>query len=108
MTSDEKAPHVRRVAFTRGVPVQILALDGSASWPCRMLDAGETGAKLQLGFAANRFTLTEFILLLSTTGTSARQCELVWANGDMIGVRFNKDNPSLPTRNDGCPEHFEI
>jgi hypothetical protein len=34
--------------------------------------------------------LNEFFLLLSSTGLAYRRCELVWVNGEQIGVSFLK------------------
>jgi hypothetical protein len=32
--------------------------------------------------------LTEFFLVLSSRGLAYRRCQLVWVNGDQIGVSF--------------------
>ena len=77
-----------RVAFSQGVPVQILAIDGTWSRSCLMMDASDHGAKLTLTQSVETLQLREFFLKLSTTGAASRLCELVWMNGDQIGVRF--------------------
>ncbi len=53
-----------------------------------MRDASETGAKLTVNGSVNGLNLKEFFLVLSTTGACYRKCELIWVNGDQIGVRF--------------------
>lgn len=78
----------RRVIFSRGIPVRIVAIDGTWSRDCQMLDASDSGAKLILTQSIEGLRLKEFFLVLSTTGTSFRRCELAWINGNDMGVRF--------------------
>jgi hypothetical protein len=35
----------------------------------------------------------EFFLLLSSTGLAFRKCELVWIDGEQVGVRFIAKGP---------------
>jgi hypothetical protein len=81
-----------RVAFSRGIPARIVAIDGTWSRDCVMLDAGEAGAKLEFEVSIAELNLTEFFLQLSTTGVF-RRCELAWVNGQQIGVHFLKGKP---------------
>jgi hypothetical protein len=53
-----------------------------------MMDASNDGAKLTLAQPVEGLQVKEFFLLLSTTGSSFRRCELVWINGNDMGVRF--------------------
>lgn len=88
-----------RVAFTREVPVRIQAIDGTWSRQCVMLDVAEDGAKLLLKDSVESLRLKEFFLVLSTTGTAFRRCELVWINGCEMGVQFlEKVLTKLPPR----------
>jgi len=80
-----------RVGFARGVGVHIMAIDGTWRRQCTMLDISTTGARLQMEGSIEGLNLTEFFLLLSTTGLAFRRCELVRVNGDEIGVRFLKE-----------------
>ncbi|WP_298876515.1 PilZ domain-containing protein [uncultured Bradyrhizobium sp.] len=88
--SASSAPNNRksqRVDFSRGVDVQIVAIDGTWFRDCRMTDASNGGAKLNVDGSIVGLS-KEFFLLLSTTGAAYRRCELAWVNGDQIGVRF--------------------
>lgn len=78
----------QRVTFSRGVPVRVVAIDGTWTRHCLMMDASNDGAKLTLAKSVEGLQLKEFFLLLSTTGSSFRRCELAWINGDDMGVRF--------------------
>ena len=89
----------RRVAFTREIPVRIQAIDGTWSRQCAMLDIAEDGAKLLIKESVESLRLKEFFLVLSTTGSAFRRCELKWLNGDEMGVQFlEKALPQLPPR----------
>jgi len=82
-----------RVAFTQGIPARIIAIDGTWSRDCLVLDAGDAGAKLEFKTSIADLALKEFFLQLSTTGVF-RRCELAWVNGDQIGVHFVKTRPA--------------
>src|SRR5215510_9060633 len=77
-----------RVEFSLGIPVQMVAIDGSWSRKCLMMDAAVGGAKLALKQSVEGLNLREFFLALSTTGAAFRRCELVWLTGNEMGVRF--------------------
>lgn len=78
----------QRVVFSRGIPVRVVAIDGTWTRHCLMMDASNDGAKLTLAQPVEGLQVKEFFLLLSTTGSSFRRCELVWINGNDMGVRF--------------------
>lgn len=89
MSTEKRGSH--RVAFSQGVPVHMMAIDGTWRRSAMMEDASDTGAKLTLdGSAAGLQLKEEFFLLLSSTGLAYRRCELTWVNGDQIGVTFLK------------------
>jgi hypothetical protein len=77
-----------RVTFQNGVRVDIMAIDGTWRRSCIMEDASSTGARLTVEGSIEGLNLTEFFLLLSSTGLAFRRCELVRVNGDELGVRF--------------------
>jgi hypothetical protein len=80
-----------RVVFERGIPAQMMGIDGTWRRECVMEDVSETGAKLSIeGGSIEGLHLKEFFLLLSSTGLAYRRCELAWVNGDQIGVNFLK------------------
>lgn len=82
-----------RVEFSRGVDVQMVAIDGTWSRPCIMLDVAAGGAKLSVADSIEGLNLKEFFLVLSTTGQAFRRCELAWINGSQFGVRFLETRP---------------
>ena len=82
-----------RVAFAHEIGVQIMAIDGTWRRSCAMMDIGEKGAKLRIEGNLHGLNLKEFFLLLSSTGLAYRRCELVWLNGDKLGVAFAKSAP---------------
>ena len=79
-----------RVEFSRGVSTRMMAIDGTWSRDCMMEDASDTGAKLTVDGSIEGLHLKEFFLLLSSTGLAYRRCQLVWVNGDKVGVTFLK------------------
>ena len=103
-------PRERRVAFSRGVPVRIAAIDGTWSRRALMMDASDNGAKLALTQPIEGLQLKEFFLVLSTTGSSFRRCEVAWMNGDDLGVRFIEKMMSskMPSKPDSNQEPYEI
>jgi hypothetical protein len=81
-----------RVVFERGIPAQMMAIDGTWRRDCTMEDVSDSGAKLTIEGSVEGLHLKEFFLLLSSTGLAYRRCELAWVNGDQIGVNFLKVN----------------
>lgn len=79
-----------RVIFERGIPAQMMGIDGTWRRDCTMEDVSESGAKLTIDGSVEGLHLKEFFLLLSSTGLAYRRCELAWVNGDQIGVNFLK------------------
>ena len=78
----------RRVEFSRGIDVQIVAIDGTWSRACSMLDVSEHGAKLVIDGSVQGLAMKEFFLVFSTIGTAYRRCQLSWVNGEQVGVSF--------------------
>src|ERR1700739_1727768 len=79
-----------RVVFERGIAAQMMGIDRTWRRDCTIEDVSETGAKLTIDGSVEGLHLKEFFLLLSSTGLAYRRCELVWVNGDQIGVNFLK------------------
>jgi hypothetical protein len=88
----------RRVIFERGIPVHMMAIDGTWRRACLMEDVSDTGAKLTIGGSVEGIDLKEFFLLLSSTGLAYRRCQLAWVNGQQIGVTFLKQADSAKSR----------
>lgn len=79
-----------RVNFERGLPMQMMAIDGTWRRDCLMQDASDSGARLQVKGSLEGLELSEFFLLLSSTGLVYRRCHLVRLQGDEIGIEFLK------------------
>lgn len=93
MDTTENRRKLHRVVFSRGIDVQIFAIDGTWRRPCTMLDVSETGARLALKSSIEGLNLKEFFLVLSSMGMAFRRCELAWINGDQIGASFLVESP---------------
>ena len=89
MTANRRKAH--RVVFSRGIDVQIFAIDGTWRRPCTMLDVSKTGVRLARKSSLEGLRLKEFFLVLSSTGSVFRRCELAWINGEEIGAHFLKE-----------------
>jgi len=79
--SEEKEQE-RRVSFEYPVPAQMMAIDGTWRRVCKIEDASETRATLEVEATMLGLALKEFFLLLSSTGLAYRRCRLDWVNGD--------------------------
>jgi len=79
-----------RVKFGQGYGARILALDGKWHRPCTVIDVSNIGAKLRIDAPLDGLTLTRFFLVLTRVGQAHRRCELVWRDGNQMGVRFIK------------------
>jgi hypothetical protein len=77
-----------RVRFDRGVEVYMMGIDGTWRRDCRMIDVSQTGALLSVVNSIEGLDLSEFFLLLSSTGLAYRRCKLIRVMGDEIGVEF--------------------
>ncbi len=85
-----------RVDFDRGVPVQIMGIDGTWRRNSLLVDISQTGARLQIEGSLEGLDLREFFLLLSSTGLAYRRCRLARVAGEHIGVEFLKPAPTKP------------
>lgn len=90
------------VTFERPLPAQMMAIDGTWRRPCTVKTVSETGATLWLEISIEGLSLTEFFLVLSSTGLAYRRCELESVNGSEINVKFlhtrNKPKPRPGSR----------
>lgn len=76
--------------------MQIVGLDGTWRRDCLMMDVAFGGAKLVIEPSTDRLVSKDFFLVLSTTGAAYRRCELVWSNGEQLGVRFVESVDNSP------------
>jgi hypothetical protein len=86
--SEEKQQESRRVTFEYPLPVQMMAIDGTWRRSCAIKDVSERGATLQVEVSVEGLSLTEFFLLLSSTGLAYRRCQLERVNGQELEVGF--------------------
>jgi hypothetical protein len=87
---DQKAKEPGRVSFDRGLPANIMAIDGTWRRACTVCDVSDVDATLIVEGSVQGLNLTEFFLLLSSTGLAYRRCRLERINGDMMTVSFLK------------------
>lgn len=78
----------RRVTFEHALPAHMMAIDGTWRRSCIIKDVSETSATLEVDTSIEGLALTEFFLLLSSTGLAYRRCQLDRVNGEKISVSF--------------------
>jgi len=76
----------------------MMGIDGTWRRDCRMMDVSQTGARLSVLSSIEGLDLSEFFLLLSSTGLAYRRCKLVRVMGDEIGVEFLAGEFKKPSR----------
>jgi hypothetical protein len=87
-----------RVRFEHRHPVNLMGVDGTWRRSCFLLDASESGAKLEIEGSAEVLQGREFFLSLSSTGLAFRRCEMVWIDGSQVGVRYIQNDKSKKPR----------
>jgi hypothetical protein len=87
-----------RVTFSHKIDAQIVATDGSWRRACSIDDVAESGAKLTVEESVEGLNLKEFFLVLSSTGSAHRCCQMIWMNENQIGVRFVQAFPKKKGR----------
>jgi hypothetical protein len=65
-----------------------MAIDGTWRRECVLTSISENRASLTIEGPTHGLNLTEFFLLLSTTGVAFRRCELAGVNGKRLEVSF--------------------
>ncbi|WP_456770014.1 PilZ domain-containing protein [Bradyrhizobium sp. USDA 4448] len=78
----------RRVRFEHKHTVGIMGVDGTWRRTCILLDASESGAKLEVQGSTDPLKAQQFFLVLSSTGLAFRRCELIWVDGSTVGVHY--------------------
>jgi hypothetical protein len=86
VAAESKGPE--RVTFSRGYGVCIMGIDGTWRRDCLLNAISDNDALLTVEGSIQGLNLTEFFLLLSSTGLAYRRCELVRVNGAEIEVQF--------------------
>src|SRR5579863_6240064 len=77
-----------RVTFSHAVEGCMMGIDGTWRRPCTIEDVSDTGAKLTVEGSLMGLNLREFFLVLSSRGLAYRRCELIWVDGERLGVSF--------------------
>ena len=91
-----------RIKFEHERPAQLMAIDGTWRRECAIDNVSDGGARLTVGDSIIDLRLTEFFLVLSSTGLAYRRCRLIWVNGGQIGVSFiNRARMPKPEHRDG-------
>ena len=94
----EKERESRRVAFERPLTAQMMAIDGTWRRPCLVKDVSENSATLRVETSIEGLALTEFFLVLSSTGLAYRRCQLDRVNGDELDASFPRQNAKQKPR----------
>ena len=91
---------VRSVTFESPLPAQMMAIDGTWRRPCAVKTISESSATLWLEASIEGLSLTEFFLVLSSSGLAYRRCALDSVNGAEITVTFlrAKDKHGQPPK----------
>jgi hypothetical protein len=77
------------VKFEQPLDARIMAIDGTWSSECLLIDVSETGAQIKL--TSPVADLMEFFLVLSSFGNPVyRRCKRASVHGPLIGVFFQK------------------
>lgn len=84
----EKTEGAPRVTFDIPVPANIMAIDGTWRRECAIKQVSDKDATLWVDGSIEGLSLTEFFLLLSSTGLAYRRCQLDQVNGTEITVSF--------------------
>ncbi|TQF29731.1 hypothetical protein [Bradyrhizobium sp. UNPA324] len=90
--AEEKEQQGGWVSFEHPLPVHMMAIDGTWRRSCSLKEVSQCGARLQIQASIEGLTLSEFFLLLSSTGLAYRRCQLVRVNGEELEVRFIRHN----------------
>ena len=78
-----------RVEFEPALKVKMMAIDGTWTRTCLLIDVSDSGA--QIVMAGPAALTEEFFLVLSSGDHPAfRRCKRAWIEGERIGVLFNK------------------
>ena len=83
----EKERESQRVVF-EPLDAQMMAIDGTWRRACFVKDVSENSATLRVESSIEGLALTEFFLLLSSTGLAYRRCQLDRVNGEELEVCF--------------------
>src|ERR1700737_4447409 len=89
------------VKFERGLPAQMMAIDGTWRREWVVNDVSDSAATLTVSSSIEGLNLNEFFLLLSSTGLVYRRCALEWVNGDRVGVAFLRPKGKKGSNRDG-------
>ena len=87
MTEESRARSAR-VTFSHGYNVRLMGIDGTWRRDCVLNAISDSDALLTVEGSIQGLNLTEFFLLLSSTGLAYRRCELVRVKGMEMDILF--------------------
>jgi hypothetical protein len=100
MRFDRRKNNVR-IHFDPALEVKLMAIDGTWCRDCLLVNVSDTGAQLEVTNFGPQ--IEEFFLMLSSVGTPAfRRCKRSWAEGDRLGVWFDKRHAGASPRRLGA------
>ncbi|MDB5617406.1 PilZ domain-containing protein [Tardiphaga sp.] len=77
-----------RVEFAKGMPARMVGIDGTWQRHCLMFDVSQTGARLSIKGSLHGLDISEFLLVLSSTGPAFRRCRIVRIADEQLGIEF--------------------
>lgn len=92
----DKLDGAPRVNFESPIPAHVMAIDGTWKRECAIKQVSDTDATLWIDGSIEGLSLTEFFLLLSSTGLAYRRCQLDQVNGTEITVSFLRQRGKQP------------
>lgn len=88
MTPTAENRQFPRINFYQGLNVRIVAIDGTWSRSCKMIDVSLKGCKLLVENPFEGINERQFFLVFSATDAVRRRCKLIWTDREQLGVRF--------------------
>jgi hypothetical protein len=86
--TEESRTRSARVTFSHGYNVRLMGIDGTWRRDCVLNAISDNDALLTVEGPIQGLNLTEFFLLLSSTGLAYRRCELVRVKGTAMDILF--------------------
>ena len=90
MNSEQRKDHRKQLKY----PARVDLRDGSPPRPCLLRDISSAGARLFIDAADE--VPDHFLLLLTKGDGAARDCRVVWRDGNQIGLEFLKTPAPKP------------
>ena len=82
-------------------PAWIVLAPDQPPYKVMLSDVSESGAKMSI--AGDLEIPSRFVLLLSGKGETRRACRMVWRDGTLLGVEFQRTLPDSNSDSDDVP-----